>query len=52
MEGDYDDGSGRSKVEILKEFLGSEKFEWYKRNFPERYKYLKELDEHSVKNNN
>ena len=51
MEGDYDDGSGRSKIEILKDFLGEEKFEWYKKNFPEKYKYWKELDKNSVKNN-
>ena len=51
MEGDYDDGSGRSKVEILKEFLGEETFEWYKKNFPKKYKYLEELGKNSVKNN-
>jgi len=44
MEGDYDDGSGRSKVEILKDFLGEEQFEWYKENYPHKLKYLQELD--------
>ena len=44
MEGDYDDGSGRSKVEILKDFLGEERFHWYKRNYPNKLKYLEELD--------
>jgi len=40
MEGDWDDGSGRRKTEILKDFLGEEIFEWYKRNFPEKIKHL------------
>ena len=44
MEGDYDDGSGRSKVEILKDFLGEEQFEWYKEKYPHKLKYLQELD--------
>ena len=44
MEGDYDDGSGRSKVEILKDFLGEERFKWYKRNYPNKLKYLEDLD--------
>jgi len=46
MEGDYDDGSGRSKVEILKDYLGEERFEWYKRKHPNKLKYLEELDKY------
>ncbi|MBN2483977.1 MAG: hypothetical protein JXD21_07250 [Candidatus Omnitrophica bacterium] len=40
QEGDYDDGSGQSKIEILKKHLGEEMFELYKVWFPERYKAL------------
>ena len=45
MEGDYDDGSGRSKVEILKDFLGEKLFKWYEKNFPKKVKYLYELED-------
>ena len=42
--GDYDDGSGRSKVEILRDLVGEEGVEQYKRECSERYKHLLILD--------
>ena len=45
MERDYDDGSGRSKVEILKDFLGEEKFEWYKEKYPNKFRCIEKMDE-------
>lgn len=42
QEGDCDPSDGRSKVEILRDFFG-ERFEWYKKTFPEKYEYLIKL---------
>jgi len=42
MEGDYDDG--KSRVEALRNFLGDEVFDQYKRNYPKRYQCLIEMD--------
>lgn len=42
MEGDY--GNGGSKIEALREYLGTERFEEYKRMYLEKYQYLVEMD--------
>jgi len=42
MEGDYD--NGKDKVELLKEHLGEKVFEDYKKDFPEKYQYLVEME--------
>lgn len=42
MEGDFD--NGKSKVEALKDFVGEDTFERYKREYPEKYEYLLSLD--------
>jgi len=42
QEGDFD--NGESKVKALRESLGEEKFEWYKKEFPEKYQFLVEMD--------
>lgn len=42
MEGDYNDG--KSRVEALRNFLGDKVFEQYKRDYPEKYQYLVEMD--------
>ena len=44
QEGDFNDGSGQSKVETLKNYLGEERFEWYKTTFPKKYGYLIKMD--------
>jgi hypothetical protein len=44
IEGDYNDRSGRSKVEILRDFLGEEAFNQYKEIYPEKFKSLEQLD--------
>ena len=44
QEGDYDEGSGRSKVEILKEYLGSAIFERYRLESPGKVQELIEMD--------
>ena len=44
MEGDYDDGSGKSKVDVLKEVVGEKAFKQYIDNHPEKYEYLLMLD--------
>lgn len=45
MEGDYDDGSGRSKIVIMEEYLKEEGVEWYRDINPKNYKYLIEGEE-------
>jgi hypothetical protein len=40
QEGDFDTQDGRSKMQILKDELG-DKFEWYKRTYPEKFEALK-----------
>lgn len=42
MEGDYDDS--RDKLEVLREFLGEEMLEFYKKDHPEQYDYLFKAD--------
>jgi hypothetical protein len=44
MEGDYDDGSGRSKIVIMEEYLKEEGINWDKDSNPKDYKYLIELE--------
>ena len=42
QEGDFDNGKG--KVEALEESLGEDKFEWYKKEFPQKYQVLVDMD--------
>lgn len=44
MEGDFDDGSGRTAMELFKDWFGEEEVEWFKQTYPEKYQYLIELD--------
>ena len=42
QEGDFDNGKG--KIETLREYMGEDKFEWYKETYPEKYQFLVEMD--------
>ena len=45
QEGDFDAKDGRAKTDILRDYFGEKMTEWYKETFPEKYEYLRKLDE-------
>ena len=44
MEGDFDDGSGMSKVDTFRHYMGQATFENYKNEQPQKYQYLVDMD--------
>ena len=44
QEGDFDTQNGRSRIQVFKDYIGEERLEQYKQDFPEKYNYLVEMD--------
>ena len=42
MEGDFN--NGKTKVEVLKDYIGEDGLEAYKREYPAKYQYLLDMD--------
>jgi hypothetical protein len=42
MDGDFDDG--QNKIKALQDYIGQEKFEEYKKLYPDKYRHLLEMD--------